>query len=80
MFSFVAKLLEFQKGEYQGTPYATCKLRSADIANNSILKFKIDVKRVPDLEQYLDQDIKVNVDVQRGLNDQASLRIVGVEV
>lgn len=80
MFPIKARLLEYQKGEYQGTPYATCKLRSADIANGSILKYKIDVKRVPDLTDHLDEEIEVTVDVQRGLNDQASLRIVGVAV
>lgn len=80
MFSFKAKLLEYQKGEYLGNPYATVKLRAADMAENAILKYKVDFKRVPDLSEYLDQEIEVSVDIQRGQGDVASLRIVGVAV
>jgi hypothetical protein len=73
-------LLEISKGEYEGNAYASVKLRSADIANNQILKYKVDVKRVDvdSLEPFLDHEVKVECSVIKGAYDSATLKVVSV--
>lgn len=75
-FEVTGRLLEFNEGTYQGSPYASAKIRSEEIAEGTILKYKIDVKKVPSLQELLDQEITVDVAIERGMNDTAALRIV----
>lgn len=75
-----AKLLEYNKGNYQGSDYASIKARSADIAKNRILSYKVDLKRIQDdVEELLDQDVVMEVEVTSGANSSATLRVVSVE-
>lgn len=75
-FSVTGKLLEYKEGEFQGNAYSNCKIRSAQIADNSILKYKIDRKQVASMEELLDQEITVDVAIERGPNDTAILKVV----
>jgi len=76
MFTLTARLLEYVEGEYEGNAYASVKLRADEVAEGSILKYKVDPKRVPNLKRLVDQEVEVELDVVRGQNDTAGLRIV----
>lgn len=74
-----AKLLEYSTGNFQGTDYATIKARSEEIANNRILKFKVDFKKVGDVSNLVDSDVVLVCEVVSGQNDAATIRVVSVE-
>lgn len=73
-------LLEISKGEYQGNPYASIKLRSDDIADGQILKYKVDIKQVDvnSLQAFRDKKVKCAVGIVKGANDSATLKVVKV--
>jgi len=74
-------LLEVSKGNYEGNDYASLKLRSVDVADNQILKYKIDLKKVDvdALNEQLDTEVTVNCSVVKGANDAATLKVISVE-
>jgi len=73
-------LLEATAGEYQGNPYISIKLRSKEVADNTILKYKVDPKRVSIdvLKESIDTEVTVLCEVLRGQNDLATLKVVGL--
>jgi len=79
-FEIQGQLLEVKTGDYNGSPYASLKLRSSEVADNSILKYKIDVKKVnvPELDRHLDEEVVLRFQVSKGQNDAAILKVVGV--
>lgn len=74
-------LLEVKADSYQGNDYMNCKLRSKEVADNTILKYKVDINKVKfsDLEDRLDSEVTLVCDVVRGDRDSATLKVVGVE-
>jgi len=82
MLEFKGRVVEISEmGTYQGAPYASLKLRTQTARGNEIVKFKLNVKVVTpeDIAEFLDEDVTVTCDLERGTNDLASLRVVKVE-
>ena len=83
MLKFQGRLVEVsQMGTYQGSPYASIKLRTETARGEEIVKFKLNVKDGLDLEavrEMLDTDIVLFCDLERGQQDIASLRVNSVE-
>lgn len=79
MFQITGQLLEVKQGEFQGSTYASLKLRSEDVADNTILKYKVDLKRVSieSLKESLDTEITVDCDLIKGQNDAATIKVIG---
>lgn len=71
-------LLEYKRGEYQGNAYARAKIRSEEIADNSILTYAVNLKKTDHFDKFLDNEIEFDVEVSRGPNDTAVLKIVKV--
>jgi hypothetical protein len=74
------RVLEVTSDTYEGNPYGKVKLRSAEVAENKILSYSVNVKKV-DMDvfmQSLDKDVTVQCGVQRGANESATLKIVGI--
>jgi len=79
MFKITGTLLEVAPvKEFQGSKYSSIVLRSADVADNSLLRYKLDLKSVDydALVERLDTEIQANVVVERGANQSAMLRVV----
>jgi len=78
MIQITGYLLEVTQGEFNGNPWVAVKLRNDEIAGSAILKYKVDAKRVSfdRLAALRDTECTFNVDITRGQNDNASLRIV----
>jgi len=70
-----------KEGEYQGNSYINCKLRSEGVAEDRILKYKVDAKKVDfeTLNSKKDEEITVVCEVVSGQGETASLKIVGLE-
>lgn len=79
MHRIKAIILEFTSGEFEGNNWAKVKARSAEIADNKILTYKVDVKKAGDISKFLDTECELTLDVARGKDDVAVLKIVGVE-
>lgn len=81
MFKIKGVLLEVSSGEFEGNKYASAKVRSADVAENKILKYKVDLKKVSveALNELLDNEVVLTCDLSKGANDSAVLKIVDVE-
>lgn len=80
MFKITGLLLETSKGEYQGNPYASVKLRSKDVVDNQILKYKLDLKKVnyDDVAKLLDQEVECDCAMVKGANDSSAFKVVAV--
>jgi len=68
------KLLECKEGVYEGTSYSNVLARYGD----RILRFKLDSKKVGNLEKLIDKNILATVDIVAGGNMAATIRIVEV--
>jgi len=83
MLKFQGRLVEVsQMGTYQGSPYASIKLRTETARGEEIVKFRLNVKDGLDLEsvrEMLDTDVVLVCDLERGQQDIASLRVNSVE-
>jgi len=81
MFTATGRLVEVSElGQYQGSPYASIKLRTETSRGEEIVKFKLDVKSLDrdDVALLLDTDVTVSCSLERGNGDVASLRVVKV--
>jgi len=72
-------LLEVTTGTYEGNDWAKVKIRSAEIAENKILTYKVDVKKTGDVNKYLDKECNFTFEVVRGKDDTAVLKVTSVE-
>jgi len=72
------RILEYRADTYEGTPYANVKIRANDVAKDAILKYKVDVKRVGDLSALVDQEVVFQVEIVRGQNDSAGVKVISV--
>lgn len=82
MIKFSGRLVEVSElGSYQGSPYASCKVRTQTARGEEIVKFKIDVKELDRdaVAELLDSDVEITCNLERGNNDVASLRVVAIE-
>jgi len=82
MINLTGRLVEVsEEGTYQGSPYASLKLRTATKRGDEIVKFKINLKEVnrDDVATLLDKNVSVTCDLERGVGDNASLRVVAVD-
>lgn len=82
MFTFVFKgtLLEYKEGTFQGNDYTSVKIRSNEIAENSILKYKVDAKSTGKFGELLDKECEFTVTIASGQNSSATLKITHVEL
>lgn len=81
MFKITGVLLEVsEKGSFEGTEYASIKVRSEQ-TGNKILKYKLDLKQVDydAIAERLDTDVQLELDIVKGQNELAMLRVVGVK-
>jgi len=81
MITFKGKLVEVSEvGEYQGSPYASLKLRTETARGQEIVKFKVDTKTVDhaSLLKLLDFDVVVSCNLVKGLGDVANLKAFAV--
>jgi len=79
MFKITGTLLEVAPvKEFQGSKYSSIVLRSKEVADNSLLRYKLDLKAIDydALTDLLDSEIEVHVVVERGANQAAMLRVV----
>jgi len=53
---FKGVLLEYKEGEYQGSAYTSIKVRSNDIADATILKYKVDPKKTGQFKEMIDKE------------------------
>lgn len=83
MLKFQGRLVEVSEmGTYQGSPYASVKLRTETSRGDEIVKFKLNVKDGLELEtvrEMLDTDVTLVCTLERGQQDIASLRVNSVE-
>jgi len=75
-----ARVMEVSGGVFNENPWVQVKLRSLEIADGAILKYKVDAKKVSEeaLKAKLDKEVVVDVEVTRGNADLASLKVVGI--
>jgi len=81
MIKFSGKLVEVsEEGSYQGSPYASIKLRTETSRGEEIVKFKLDLKKVnrDEVAQMLDSNVTIGCSLERATGDVASLRVVEV--
>jgi len=79
---FKAKVVEVAElGEYQGTKYSSVRLRSTEIGNNTILRYKLDLETVKhaEIEKMLDKDIVATVSAVKGQGDLATLKLTAFQ-
>lgn len=77
MFELKGRLLEVTGGVFEGNNWVQCQIRSKEIADGKILKYKVNAKNISkeELDKFLDKDISVECDVVRGSDSTAALRI-----
>jgi len=78
MVKLKGQLVEVSElGTYQGSPYASIKLRTATARGEEIVKFKIDVKVLDrdEIAKALDSEVEITAVLERGQGDLASLRV-----
>jgi hypothetical protein len=81
MFQFRGKLLEVAPvKEYEGSPYSSVVVRSEDVADGQMIKYKLDLKKVDHsvLSDMLDEDLIFMVNIVKGANSTASVKVVGI--
>lgn len=81
MFETKLKILEVSDGTYEGNAWCKVKARSEGIAGGRILSFKVDCKSVRDwqkLSDRIDEEVQATLDVVRGAEDSAVLKIVAI--
>jgi hypothetical protein len=81
MLKLKGKLVEVSElGEYQGSPYASVKVRSP-LTGGQILKYKLNLKSVDHskLEKMLDSDVELTLEIVKGQGELASLKAVEVK-
>jgi len=70
----LVKLLEYNKGEFEGSVYSNVLVR----INGQILKFKLDSKKVGDCSSFIDKDVQLTFDITKGQNNAATVRVIEV--
>lgn len=75
MNSIKVRVLEFNKGEYEGNAYSNILARY----NEKVLKFKLDPK-CGDLSKLLDKEVELELSIVKGANSLASLKVIAVSV
>lgn len=75
-FTIEAIILEHSQGVFEGSPYGSVVARY----NGNLLRFKIDRKRIDTLEEYLDKNVELELEIVKGQNMQAGLKIVGANL
>ena len=81
MFKFTGQLLEVAPiKEFQGSKYSSIVIRSEDIADGQMVKYKLDLNKVDHsiLSEVLDSEVTVMVKIVKGANSTASLKVVEV--
>lgn len=81
MLKFTARLLEVAPiKSYEGNEYSSVTLRSDEVCPGQLIKYKLDLNKVhhSSLQEVLDTDVEVVVDIVKGANSTASLKVVGV--
>jgi hypothetical protein len=82
MIKIKGSLLEVSEvGEYEGTKYASLKLRS-ESSNNRILKYKINLNQASHekIEKLLDKVVTIDCELVPGQFDAATLRVVDCNI
>lgn len=72
------KLLEVNSGTYQDSPYVSLRVRSENVANNQIVKYKANPSKVTAeaANALLDKDVNLTFDIVKGFKDAGELKVV----
>jgi len=82
MFTFKGRLLEVFKGKVDTTDYATAQVRSDLVADNQILEYKVDLKKVDfdKLASALDKEVSFEVSLVRAKDKKVGVKITGFKL
>jgi len=74
MIKIKAIVLETNEGTFEGNQYRSLVAR----VDGKLLKFKVD-KSLSNIGDYVDQEVELKLDIVKGSNMSATIKVVGVE-
>jgi len=74
MLKITALVLEVGGGVYEGNEYKSLTAR----VDGVLLKFKV-AKTVSDLNSFVDKEVELTIDIVKGQNMSATIKVVGIE-